>query len=96
MKRFKTALLAAAFALATTVSFAQVGVGTGATGGAAVGTGNSGTGGATNMKSNTGVNANIGGAKAGADASGNTAIKKKSGTTTGSGAAGTSVNGSVK
>lgn len=96
MKQFKTALLAGAFALATTVSFAQVGVGagTGATGGVNIGSGNAGT----NMKSNTVVNANVGGtsAKVGADASGNAAVKKKSTTTTGSGAAGAKVNGTVK
>ena len=92
MKQFKTALLAGAFALATTVSFAQVGVsaGTGATGGANVGTGNAGT----QMNSN----AKVGGtnAKVGADASGNTAAKKKSTTTTGSAGAGAGVGATVK
>ena len=100
MKAIKTALLASAFALATTVSFAQVGanVGAGTSGGAAVGVGNSGTSGATNMNSGTGANANVGGtrAKVRADASGNTAVKKKNRTTTGSGGAGATVNGSVK
>ena len=77
MKLFKTALLAGAFALATTVSFAQVGVGvgTGATGGANIGTGSA----STNMKSNTDVNANVGGtrAKVGADASGNGSVRRR-------------------
>lgn len=100
MKAFKTALLASAFALATTVSFAQVGanVGAGTSGGAAVGVGNSGTSGATKLKSSAGTNANVGGtrAKVGADASGNTAVKKKNRTTTGSGSAGAAINGSVR
>lgn len=90
MKPFKTALLASAFALATTVAFAQAGAGT--SGGAAAG-----PGGSTQLNANTGANAKVGGRRAHAsvDASGNT-IMKKSSATTGSGGAGASANGPLK
>jgi hypothetical protein len=95
MKPFKTALLASVFALDTTMAFAQVGVGTSS--GAAAGTGTAGTSGSTHLNANTGANAKVGGRRAHAsvDASGNT-IMKKSSTTTGSGGAGASVNGTLK
>ena len=92
MKPIQTALLASAFALATSVAIAQVGVGasTGASGGAALGTGSAGTSSSTQL--NTGANGNVGGAKAniGSDASGNATLKKHK-TTTGSGSLGTAI-----
>ena len=86
MKQFKTALLASAFALATTVAFAQVGVG--ASGSAGTGANVGGTSGSTQL--NSGADVNAGGNKAGADinASDSTTMKKNKTQTTGSGSAG--------
>ncbi len=92
MKNFKTALLAGAFALASTMAFAQVTAPTSgsARGGTTVGANPSDVN--TNTKANTNTKVQAGGVKAGAD----TSVK---GGTTGSGAGanvGTGINGSVK
>jgi hypothetical protein len=88
IKLLKTALLASAFALATTVAFAQVGVG--ASGSAGTGANVGGTNGSTQL--NSGANVNAGGNKAGVDAnaSDSTSLKKNrmQNQTTGSGSSG--------
>lgn len=98
MKQFKTVLLAGTFTLATSMAFAQVGVGTGTSGGTALGTGSARTSGPTHLNSKTGADANVGGTRThiGVDASGNAVTKKKGSTTTGSAGAGASVNGTFK
>ena len=84
MKLIKTALLASAFALATTVGFAQVKLDSDAAtkGGASIGAGNSGLSGSGNVDANTDANVKAGGAEAEADAK----MDKDEKSTTGSGA----------
>jgi hypothetical protein len=86
MKHYKTALLAGAFALATTVAFAQVGAGGSTSGGASVGASPGSASGSTNT--NAGANVNGSGANANVGASSSEQMKTKRNQTTGSGAAG--------
>jgi hypothetical protein len=78
MKLVKTAMLASAFALATTLAFAQVSVG-GSTG-AGVNAGSSSQGGSANVNSSTNGNVKAGGVNAhattGTGVSGDTRSKK--------------------
>ena len=94
MKQIKTALLAGAFALATTVAFAQVGVGTGSStrGGATIGGSSGGTSGSTDLNTNAGSNVNGSGANAGVGASNSDQMKTRKNQTTGNGSA----NGNIQ
>jgi hypothetical protein len=90
MKNFKTALLAGAFALASTMAFAQVTAPTSGSAGTGANIGASTKDPNTKANANTNTKVQAGGVKAGAD----TSVK---GGTTGSGASvGTGINGSVK
>lgn len=99
MKPFKTVMLACALAFATTTAFAQIGVGAGGntSGDAKIGAGSSGVSGSTGLNAGASGGANVGGVKAGvnADAQSKGDLKMKKNQTTGSGAAGGNVKGTI-
>ena len=99
MKHLKTVMLAGALAFATTTVFAQIGVGAGGktSGGASIGAGSGGAGSSGGLNAGASGGADIGGSKAGVDvdAQGNSNLKMKKNQTTGSGAVGGNVKGTI-
>ncbi len=99
MKHLKTVMLAGAVAFAATTAFAQIGVGAGGStsGGASIGAGSGGASGSGGLNAGASGGANVGGTKAGvdADAQSKSNLKMKKNQTTGSGAVGGNVKGTI-